>query len=314
MRAMCLLVFALLIGCGPETRPLPFELQAHSFARSEWSEPVNLGPVVNSCASDINATLSPDELSLYFTSNRAGLNDIWVSRRASVDAPWGVPANVAALNSPLDDGSPSLSYDGHLIFFNSGRAGGFGAADLYVSHRTDPNDDFGWETPVNLGPLVNTAGGERGPDVYAGAGEGGAEGGPATLYFNRGNIGQQGADLYAAPITHSGEPLGPAELLSELSAPGANDAGQTIRGDGREILFWSTRPGGFGSADIWVSVRRSVHDSWSTPENLGAAVNTAYAEERPNLSRDGRTLIFDSDRPGGCGQDIWMSTRTPSGR
>jgi hypothetical protein len=33
------------------------------------------------------------------------------------------------------------------------------------------------------------------------------------------------------------------------------------------------------------------------------------------LSRDGRTLLFSSDRPGGSGStDIWMSTRTPSGR
>jgi hypothetical protein len=87
-----------------------------------------------------------------------------------------------------------------------------------------------------------------------------------------------------------------------------------VRGDGREILFWSNRPGSRGFADIWVSTRASVHDAWSPPENLGAAVNTDFAEERPSLSADARTLLFDSDRPGGCGQDIRMSTRTPSGR
>jgi len=39
-------------------------------------------------------------------------------------------------------------------------------------------------------------------------------------------------------------------------------------------------------------------------------------EERPNLSHDGRTLFFDSLRPGGVddSQDIWMSIRTPSGK
>jgi WD40-like Beta Propeller Repeat len=32
------------------------------------------------------------------------------------------------------------------------------------------------------------------------------------------------------------------------------------------------------------------------------------------LSRDGRTLIFTSNRAGGLGQqDLWMSTRSPGG-
>ncbi len=317
---MCILLsVALALACGTESRTLPFELQAHSFASANWSEPVNLGPVVNSCSRDINGTLSSDELSLYFTSNRPGTlgsNDLWVSRRASADGLWETPVNLGpVINSASDDGGASLSNDGHLLFFNSNRPGGQGGADIYVSRRRDPNDDFGWEPPVNLGAQVNTSGGERGPDFFAGAGNGGAEGGPATLYLNGGNLALQQADLYAVPMTPNGEPLGPAELLADLSAPGANDAGQSVRGDGREILFWSNRPGTSGFADIWVSTRRSVHDAWSTPENLGAPVNTAFAEERPNLSRDGRTLLFDSDRPGVCGgdQDIWMSTRTPSG-
>jgi len=117
-------------------------------------------------------------------------------------------------------------------------------------------------------------------------------------------------------VTHNGEPLGTPERLTELSAPDANDAGQSVRTDGREIFFWSDRAGTVGDADLWVSTRRSVHDAWSTPVNVGSVINTEFAEERPSLSHDGRTLFFDSLRPGGVNdsQDIWMSTRTPSGK
>jgi len=71
-----------------------------------------------------------------------------------------------------------------------------------------------------------------------------------------------------------------------------------------------------GDADIWLSTRSSAHGAWSPPLNLGWVINTEFAEERPTLSHDGRTLFFDSLRPGGVddNQDIWMSIRTPSGK
>ncbi|MGH2669395.1 MAG: hypothetical protein ACRDH5_09830, partial [bacterium] len=63
-----------------------------------------------------------------------------------------------------------------------------------------------------------------------------------------------------------------------------------------------------------ISTRRTVHDVWSAPENLAAPLNSTAFDQQPSLSRDGRTLLFASDRPGGIGgTDIWMSTRTPSG-
>ncbi len=50
---------------------------------------------------------------------------------------------------------------------------------------------------------------------------------------------------------------------------------------------------------------------WSTPVNLGSPVNTpGFSTFSPTLSRDGLSLYFNSDRPGGFGgQDIWVSQR-----
>jgi hypothetical protein len=39
---------------------------------SEWSEPINLGPVVNSEFNDRHPAISPNGLSLYITSDRPG--------------------------------------------------------------------------------------------------------------------------------------------------------------------------------------------------------------------------------------------------
>jgi hypothetical protein len=162
-----------------------------SFANSGWSAPVNVGSPINSSASETNATLSPDNLSLYFTSNRAGGlggDDIWVSHRDCDDCPWEAPVNLGALiNSASAEGAPNLSVDGHLLFFFSGRPGGQGGNDVYVSLRENPKDDLGWEPPVGLGPDVNTAANEAGGDYQQNA-----EDGTANFYFNR-------TDIYGDP-------------------------------------------------------------------------------------------------------------------
>ena len=306
---------ALLVACGSEHDPVAIKLQAMSFAHSEWSEPVNLGPVVNSAAGEQNAMLSPDELSLYFSSNRAASLDIWVARRActAADDPacaWQAPVILGpVINGPGADFAPNLSIDGHLLFFSSVRPDGFGGPDIYVSRRADPNDDFGWQPAVNLGPDVNTATAENAP-MYLQS----AEDGMANLYFNRGINALQQADIYVAAVTRDGETSGPVVPVSDLNVPNANDAAVTIRVDGRELMFWSTRAGGLGGADLWVSTRQNVHDPWSPPVNLGAPLNSASDDVTPSISFDGRTLIFGSNRPGGAGgNDLWMSTRTSSG-
>src|SRR5258708_18202155 len=111
-----------------------------------WSEPVNLGPVVNSPFDDTHPAISKNGLSLFITSglpggvNRANLghfNEIWVAQRASRDDPWGSPQNLGSVINSVgsNTGVPNLSPDEHLIFFTSGLPDGCGGAYLYVARR-----------------------------------------------------------------------------------------------------------------------------------------------------------------------------------
>lgn len=305
------LPLTLLAACSPESDQVVFDLQAHSFRNSEWSAPLNLGSTINSTFNEQAPSLSPDGLSLYFGSNRpraAGSTDtdIWVSHRSCRDCPWETPVNLGpVVNSNVGDNGPSLSLDGHLLFFTSARTG-IGLNDIYVSRRANPKDDFGWGPPVLLGPGVNTTAFEAGAEYVQSA-----EDGVENFYFNRGPS-QAAQDIYIASITRDGETREPAVLVSELSDPTANDAAASVRTDGREIFFGSSRITGVGGLDVWFSVRQSVHDPWSAPENL-AAVNSTAGDQQPSLSSDSRTLLFASDRLGSLGgTDIWMATRTPS--
>jgi Tol biopolymer transport system component len=286
------------------------------FQNDEWSEPVHLGPEVNSSSRELRPSISPDELSLYFNSDRLGGFgdlDLWISRRDCKDCPWQPAVNAGpTINGPGSDGGAAFSNDGHLLFFVATKpSGGFGGEDIYVSYREDPHDDFGWGPPVNLGPDVNTAGSDNSPAFVQNA-----QGAYAELYFNRSSTANE-TEIYRVQLRRNGdvvETLGPAVPVEELNFAGAFNNSPTIRGDGKELIFWSNRPGGLGQSDLWVSTRQTPHDSWSPPVNLGAPVNSVFGELDASLSLDGRTLYFSATmNRGSLGrQDIWMSTRTPS--
>src|SRR5688572_21952424 len=161
---------ALLLACGAEA-PTDADRSAaeprfNSSAGPEWSAPENLGPVVNSPALEQNPAVSADGLSLYFQSDRpggVGGVDIWVTRRASRSSPWEPPVNVGPpVNTPFFEASPSLSPDGHLLFIHSNRPGTLGGNDIWMACRSGSKDEEDWETPVNLGPDVNTTDDENG--------------------------------------------------------------------------------------------------------------------------------------------------------
>ena len=276
----------------------------------EWSAPVNLGPTLNSTANDSGAAISKNGLSLYFFSTRPGGfggNDLMVSQRATLNDPWEPPVNLGpTLNSASNEQVPALSRDGHWLFFNSDRPGGFGGTDIWASWRPQTHDDFGWQAPVNLGPNINTAFEDHG----AGYLENDAD--APQLYFGSDRQGPPGNnDIYESHLQPDGS-WGPATRIPELSTT-ASEARPTLRHDGLEIFFYSNRAGGIGGTDLWTATRDTADAPWSTPVNLGAPVNTSFPEMHLYLAPEGETLFFGSSRPGGSGGlDMYMTTRSKS--
>jgi hypothetical protein len=299
----------------------------HQFGRfSDWSEPVNLGPVVNSEFNDRHPAISPNGLSLYITSDRPGgfgpegTFNIWVSQRASLNDPWGPPLNLGPnINTPLGF-APNISPDGHWLFFAGGSlCGGGSPGNIWVSHREDPDDDFAWEPAVDLGPEINDPRCDSNAPTFFRDQETGI-----THLYLTGQIRPERPGNFHIYVSTQREDaddrgfvgtFGPAVLVPELSSP-RRDTRTAIRRDGLEMFITSNRdgsvpdPSGQPSLDLWVSTRASTRDSWSTPVNLGPTANTPAAEGGPALSCDGTTLYFYSTRPGGVGnEDLYVTTR-----
>ena len=80
---------------------------------------------------------------------------------------------------------------------------------------------------------------------------------------------------------------------ANLSEGGGNPA---IDPNNRMLVFVSARPGGAGNSDLWPACRS--RNGWAPAQNLGAKVNSAFADFAPSFSDDGRVLSFTSERPG----------------
>lgn len=259
---------------------------SYANADCEFGRAESLGPLVNSPAFDGSPTVSADETELFFTSERSGQQDLFVSTRPGRQAAWGEPVNLGApVDDPLaGDFSLRLSNDGKALYFASNRTGGFGMADMYVATRASRDDP--WGSATNLGPQLNTAAFEAFPTPSADG---------KVLYFNRStDFDSQDSDIW---MTTRADPSGqwaePQRLPTGINSERA-EFSPSLSTNGHTLYFASARG---GDIEIWMSTRVDRGQEWSTPRKLGADVNVPLGMTLgPFISHDHRSLYFMSAR------------------
>ena len=222
----------------------------------EWGTPVNLGPKVNSSRWDAGASISADNLVLYFYSqDRSGGYggfDLWVSTRETPDDDWDEAVNLGPLfNTTGHNWGPNISADNLSLYFSCDRPGGSGSHDMWVSARDTIQDD--WGTPVNLGSTVNWSGWDCKPDISTDG---------CTLFFTRIMTYRPGEDedfdiWFTRRATIHDDWGTPISLPINTSYA----AGSTsISADGSTLYFASNRPPTTDGGDIWQASIEPVVD------------------------------------------------------
>jgi hypothetical protein len=95
---------------------------------------------INTASSESHPWISDDGLVVYFSSNRAGTDDIFKATRASTSSPFSAAVAVGELNTMGSVYGPALSKDRLEIFFalNNNQLG-----DIFHATRSTPSDGFG---------------------------------------------------------------------------------------------------------------------------------------------------------------------------
>jgi outer membrane protein OmpA-like peptidoglycan-associated protein len=111
-------------------------------AKGEWSDPINLGPTINTPEDDRSPFIHPNGRTLYFSSmgrpDCLGGHDIFVCE-LQPDGTWGAPSNIGfPINTPDDDIYFVLSADGRHGYYSSAKEGGYGEKDIYRIIMPEP--------------------------------------------------------------------------------------------------------------------------------------------------------------------------------
>ncbi len=224
---------------------------------------------------------------------------------------WSPRVNLGpVVNSASSDGGPAISKDGLSLFLHSNRPGGAGSFDLYVSHRE--SEDAPWESPVNLGPPINTPLVETVPALSRDG---------HWLFFNSLNRpgGFGGFDIWASHRQNVHDDLAWQAPLN--LGPGVNtasgDAGASFfenedaLGVPHPLLYFnSNRPGGLGGADIYVSAQQP--DGSFGPAGRVEELSSSASDQRPAVRFDGLELFLQRGDPNPSvinENDLWVSTR-----
>ena len=119
--------------------------------------------------------------------------------------------------------------------------------------------------------------------------------------------GEGSCDLYIAYKSKSGEWTEPENMGRTINTE-FWESSPSMSPDKKSLYFASSRQGGFGGKDIWVTNRNSA-GKWSTPLNLGPTVNTSADEGCPFIHADNKTLYFNSNGHDGYGLTDLFLTR-----
>lgn len=253
--------------------------------RAEASASLLAPGVVSGPLNDLNAAFAPGGDELYFARKDAAdkVATILVTRRRGDR--WSEP-QAAPFSGRYSDVDPMFSPDGTRLYFSSYRPREPGAtapaadADIWFVERRAGGGGFG--EPVHVGAPVSTAA----DDLYPSLTRDGA------LYYARWDAGAGTGDLFRA------RQVGAGYEVERLPAPVNTDAAEYdpyVSPDERYLVFASSRPGGLGGADLYVSTRTGA--GWSEPRNLGPPINSVARDYAPVVSPDGQQLLFTSKRP-----------------
>jgi hypothetical protein len=217
-----------------------------------------------------------------------------------------IAGNNSELNTPSLDGCPILSPDGLSLYMASNRPRFAGDTrtdlDIWVARRASTESAFG--APENLGAPVNSSADDFCPTPVRGGGlffvsrKATAEAcGLGDVYFTR--RAQEGG--WNEPRHFACAPSGPNSSLDE-QGPSYVEAGD-------QPLLYFSRSSASVPGDIFVSAKHA--GGGFGPAAPVAELNDPAANDiQPNVRKNGREVVFSSNRTGTLGgQDVWAATR-----
>ncbi len=262
--------------------------------------PKNMGEGINSNFDEYFPAITADALTFLFTRNNRTENidlqeDFLLSKK--VDGVWQKAKLIGnGINTSGNEGAPSLSTDGQLLFFVAcqemdGNYGadrkGLGSCDIFYTQKVGER----WSKAYNLGQPINSKFFESQPSFSADG---------KSLYFVSNRLGGLGqTDIFVSTLKEDGSWGPPRNLGNKINTPQKEES-VFIHPDGKSLYFGSNGHVGMGGLDLYVS-RMDANGVFGEPVNLGYPINTFADENSILIGASGDLAYLASARPGGFG-------------
>lgn len=206
------------------------------------------------------------------------------------------------INSPYNDYAPVVDPTGTKLYFTSRRIGGIsredrtaeqGDEDVYWIEKVGGT----WGEPQLMPEPINSSENE-GIDFISADGQ--------LIGFTSSRDGGIGSsDIHFSTL--EGNQWSNQVNIGNVVNGSDWDSNSTLSYDGNKMVFASSRAGGYGGADLYMS-EKNMYGDWGPAMNLGPIVNTPMGETAPFLSQDGKTLYFASEgHPGFGSYDVFKT-------
>lgn len=127
-----------------------FDLFYTRWQQNGWSNPTNLGSIINSTFDERSPVLANDGCTLFFSSNQAhrslGQSDVFIAQFDRAQEAWRFPQNLGiSMNSYANEYPNALIDSTKTLFFTSDNWEGAGAEDIYFA---DLSPIIEWQSPA----------------------------------------------------------------------------------------------------------------------------------------------------------------------
>jgi hypothetical protein len=260
-----------------------------------FAAPVRLAEL-SSTSNDLWPSLSPDELTVYFHSDRSGtgsvgIDDVYVATRASLSAPFGMPGVVANVNNVEYDQCPSITGDGRYLYVD--RMSSSTGWDIWVAQRASTNVDFSAPTRVDS---LNAQGTVLDSNQYILPDN-------SAIYFISTRTGNE--EIHRAARNVGGTFEAPT---TPFNLAGSSEVSVVVTPDELTMYFSSNATPTLGGQDIWMSKRTTIADGWGTPTHL-VELSTDQGDSVSSISADGCNLYLSHYVDAGTAQEIFWARK-----
>ncbi len=265
----------------------------------------NVGATINDKGDELSPVLHPKHSNRFFFSsarkgNQGGLMDLMGGRDEILgkyktdifstgqrNGIWEVPEPIERLvNSSRNEVMHGISDNGQVMFYYKGKR--YGDGFIYTDSLMSPiKTGF----PKEFKSPIRIKEGDASPFFFNDS---------IIVYASKKQGGQGGLDLYITQRIQQKYWTQPQNLGDEINGPN-DEISPFLSKDGRTLYFSSNRANSLGGFDIFMSKFDDNTGKWSTPENMGAPINSTRDDVDFVLSPDGLKAYFCSDRVGGIG-------------